>query len=149
SICDGLRSAGAGFLEAVAVGVASDCADEACRARLRALGLRYLVRPTLATVDRDYTLRVELIDVRDGSSAGVYDDRCSLCALAEARERVAQGAAALLTRRLEQTSQPASPTLQIVTDPPGAQVAIDGAVAGAAPLERPLAAGEHTVAVAL
>lgn len=149
SVRDGLRRGGAGLVEAAALGVTGDCGDDTCVTRLRGLGVRYLVRPTLAVVDRDYTLHLELVDLQRGVSVGTFDERCSLCGLAEARSRVAAGAARLVADLAIELTSAASPTLIVTTDPPGALVSLDRSALGPTPLERSAPAGPHTLEVTL
>jgi hypothetical protein len=147
SIRDGLRRGGAALIDPLAAGDLATCAAD-CLTRLRAtLGVRYVVRATLAGVDRDYTLRLDLIDTRGGATTGSHEDRCELCGLGEARARLADGAARLLAPL---QARPAAPTmLSITSDPPGAQILLDGLPVGRAPFERAVAAGEHRVRATL
>ena len=147
SLRDGLRRAGAALIEAAPIG-AGECGDRACLARLRAsIGLRYVVRATLAVVDRDYSLHLELLDTRTGESVNEFREHCPLCGLAEARTRVADGAAALLAPL--QGKPIAAPVLTIRSDPPGAQIELDGLPVGRAPFERSVAPGPHRVRATL
>lgn len=149
-IREGLRRGGAAIVEAGPVGLTGECADASCHARLRSLGVRYLVRPTLAVVDRDYALRLELIDLGNNTSAGVFEERCSLCGLHEALAHITDGAAELLAPRTrEAPTAPPPATLIVVSDPAGAEVELDGAAAGQTPLERSTTAGPHRLAVRL
>jgi hypothetical protein len=143
SLRDGLRSAGAAPVQPNAVDL-STCTDAACLGRLRAAyGVRFAVRATLAVVDRDYTLKLELLDT-SAAVVAVYDERCALCGLTEARARLTEGAIKLLRSR----TPPAAPTptlLQISTDPPGAELSLDGAALGRAPRSPTVTPGPHTL----
>lgn len=144
---DGLRRAGAALIEASPLG-AGACSDPACLNRIRTtIGVRYIVRPTLTAVDRDYNLRLELQDTRSGAVVGEYSERCALCGLAEARTRLADGAAALLTPVQSRPTTPA--ILTIRSDPAGARIEIDGLPIGRAPFERAITPGPHRVRATL
>lgn len=146
-IRDGLRRAGLGIVEAAGTGVTRECGPD-CAGRLRALGVRYLVRPTLAAVDRDYTLRLDLVDVQTGVSVATFDERCSLCGMNEARERMTAGAADLAARLTRGAGAAAvEGFVSVTSEPPGAQVSLDGAGVGSTPLERGAAPGEHELVV--
>lgn len=147
SLRDGLRRAGAALIEAAPLG-AGECSDPACLARLRAtIGLRYIVRATLSVVDRDYSLHLELLDTRSNTVVAEFAERCALCGLAEARARLADGAAGLLAPLLTKPATPAM--LEIRSDPPGAQIELDGLPAGRAPFERATSPGPHRVRATL
>lgn len=147
SLRDGLRRAGAALIEAAPLG-AGECSDPACLARLRAtIGLRYIVRATLSVVDRDYTLHLELLDTRSNAVVAEFNERCALCGLAEARARLADGAAGLLAPLLTKPATPAM--LEVRSDPPGAQIDLDGLPAGRAPFERAASPGPHRVRATL
>jgi hypothetical protein len=136
---EGLRRAGAALIEASPLGT-GECSDPACMSRIRTtFGVRYIVRPTLTAVDRDYNLRLELLDTRSGAVVGEYSEHCELCGLAEARTRVADGAVALLAPVLAKPAVPAP--LKIRSEPPGAHIDIDGRATGRAPFERAASPG--------
>lgn len=145
-IREGLRRSGFGIVEATGTGVTRECGSD-CAGRLRALGVRYLVRPTLAAVDRDYTLRLELVDVQTGVSVATFDERCSLCGLTEARERAAAGAADLGARLARGSEAAVEGRVSVTSERPGAQVSIDGVGVGPTPLERGAEPGEHELVV--
>lgn len=143
SLRDGLRSAGAAPVQPNAVDL-STCSDAACLGRLRAAyGVRFAVRATLAVVDRDYTLKLELLDT-SAAVVAVYDERCALCGLTEARARLTEGATRLLRSRTP-AAAPTPTLLQISTDPPGAELTLDGTALGRAPRSPTVSPGPHTL----
>ena len=123
--------------------VPSPC-DRACLARLRAeTGGDYVLRTAVAIDDRDYVIRLELVDITTGELLADSETRCDLCGLREFGAVVAdQGA--LLRAKIEGLRRP-PPAVIITTDPPGALITIDGVAIGASPIERVLVAGKHRV----
>ncbi len=118
--------------------------DRACLARLRAeTGGDYVLRTAVAIDDRDYVIRLELVDITTGELLADSETRCDLCGLREFGAVVAdQGA--LLRAKIEGLRRP-PPAVIITTDPPGALITIDGVAIGASPIERVLVAGKHRV----
>jgi hypothetical protein len=146
SLRDGLRAGGAAPVQPATIDLAS-CTDAACLGRLRAaFGVRYAVRARFAAVDRDYTLRLELLDT-SAAVVAEFDDRCALCGLTEARARVAEGATRLVAEQVALADAPSPPTLSITVDPPGAAITLDGAPIGRAPLTPTVTAGAHTLRI--
>jgi len=147
-LADGLVSERTRQLPAdeVARVVGAACDDPACLQRLRTeLGADFVLRSTISRQDRDYTLRLELIDNRNGAVIARVDEGCELCGLTElgslaadlvARMRVSLAASAVVP-----------PRLQIFSDPPGAVVTIDGRLAGVTPFDHEVLAGPHAVRI--
>ena len=122
------------------------CGDLACAERLgRELGATFVLRTTVTVADRDYTLRLELIDTRNRETAAESERVCELCGLAELRELTADQAARLLAR-LDALAKP-PPVLELSAQPAGALVLVDGTLVGVAPVERTLLEGEHVIRV--
>ncbi|MEZ4382373.1 MAG: PEGA domain-containing protein [Nannocystaceae bacterium] len=149
SVREGLRAGGAGLIESASTGgLIDDCGALECLAALReTIGVAYVVRSSFAAIDRDYALHLELIDTRDGASVATFDDRCSLCGLAEMRGRTEAGAEGLLAPLRAETPAPA--ILAVATTPAGGEVVIDGEPLGAAPFERVMTPGRHRLEVRL
>ncbi|MCB9704665.1 MAG: PEGA domain-containing protein [Myxococcales bacterium] len=118
--------------------------DEACRAEIRgALAVDYVLWDMVEMSDRDYRLHLELVDLRDGSLVAAFDERCPLCGLAEARDRVEDGAAELLEPL--QVEPGAPPRVRVTSDPPEAEISVDGEHVGRAPITRVIPPGRHRV----
>lgn len=122
------------------------CEDAACIERLgRELGATFVLRALVTVADRDYNLRIELVDTRNRETAAESERVCELCGLAELRALTADQAARLLAR-LDALAKP-PPVLALSAQPAGASVLIDGNFIGLAPVERTLLEGEHVVRV--
>ncbi|MCA9658729.1 MAG: PEGA domain-containing protein [Myxococcales bacterium] len=147
SVREGLRAGGAGLIESASTGgLLDDCGELQCLAALRErIGVAYVVRSSFAAIDRDYALHLDLIDTRDGAAVASFDDRCSLCGLAEMRARTEAGAEGLLAPL--RVDAPAPSILAVATTPAGAEVTIDGEVIGAAPFERVMTPGRHRLEI--
>lgn len=147
----GVRAAGVGVIEAASLPAGTEVCDQPrCLAGLRSsLGIGHVVRATLASIDRDYALRLELVDTADASVVATYDEHCELCGLAEAGDRLEAGARGLFGQAAARpAAAPATAEdgrLRLTSSPPGASVTIDGVLAGEAPIDRALAPGRHTV----
>ncbi len=122
------------------------CGDAACVEKLqKQLGAAFVLRTRVAVVDRDYTLRLELVAAANRETAAESERVCELCGLAELRALTADQAARLLAR-LDALAKP-PPALEIATRPPGALVFVDEQLVGVAPVERNLLEGKHVVKV--
>lgn len=125
-----------------------DPCDRACLDRLRAdTSADYFLRTTVAVNDRDYALRLELLDGKSGELVADSATTCELCGLREFGEAVAaQGA--LLVAKIDALATP-PPALVVATEPPGAIVSVDGVTLGPSPVEKVLTAGKHRVHTSL
>lgn len=155
-------------LPVVAAADAGPCEDAACRAAAgRERGAAYVAVPTVEVAARDYSFRIELIEVSTGRSQSVAET-CSICGLEEActileslgprlrllwetwlgedRARLLRDEQARRVREQEQ-SLAEQPRLRVTSDPPGSPVWIDGEEAGTTPLEAVVPAGDHVVEV--
>lgn len=122
------------------------CGDAACVERLqKELGAAFVLRTRVAVVDRDYTLRLELVSTKNRETAAESERVCELCGLAELRALTADQAARLLAS-LDALAKP-PPGLEVTTRPPGALVFIDEQLVGVSPVERTLLEGKHVVRV--
>lgn len=139
-------------------GEAAGCEDDACRVAAGArAGAAYVVRLEVDAVDRDYNVRVALIDVASGDARRLADG-CTICGLDDAVRLVESLGARLgpewqaareeaaARRTLEQSLQ-AQPRLRVTSRPAGAAVFVDGEKVGVTPTEHRVTAGRHVVEV--
>jgi len=119
------------------------CYDEV-RAATRAT---HIVRTTLVAKNRDFLLKIDLVDAETGEVTLTTDEVCEICGSDEVVGLLDSQGALLQTRLQALGTGPA--VLILETKPRGALVTIDGEVVGTTPLERPLVEGEHTVRVSL
>ena len=105
----------------------------------------YIVRTTISVADRDYQVKIDLVDVRSGNSVASSAETCELCGVAEVGS-VLEAQGAQLGKKLEDlVKEP--PTLAVTALPEGALVMVDGQVVGVAPVSRQMLAGKHVVRV--
>ncbi len=146
SIAEGLARAGARVVDGESVGVRrGTCMDGACVERLREAEIEYVLWALLSASDRDYTLELRLERLDDPEVSSVFSERCALCGLAEACERIEVGASGLLVPLAEEPEE--APRIILTTEPSGAQVSVDGEFVGLAPVERVLRPGPHRIEV--
>jgi len=146
SIVEGLTRSGARIVDGEAVGVRrGTCMDGGCVDRLREAELDYVLWAVLSASDRDYILDLRLERLDDPEQASVFAERCALCGLAEACERIEEGASGLLVPFSEEPEE--APRLRLTTEPSGALVVVDGEFVGRAPMERVLSPGTHRIEV--
>jgi hypothetical protein len=134
------------------------CEDAACHVEAgKRAGAAYVAVATVEAADRDYSVRIALIDVATGESREV-DDGCTICGLDDAARlteslgarvgalwRAAREEAAArdqLARSLQE-----QPTLRVVTRPARAEVYVDGEKIGTTPVEHRVTVGRHLVEV--
>ena len=127
---------------AAAAGRLGACRDGGCYpAVAEALAVAYLVAGRVVETSKNYEISLELINGRTGGVIGTNRERCEICGVDEAGEKMALAASAL-RGRLEAVSR--TPARFVVrSHPPGAAIAIDGAPAGRTPIDRELAGGMH------
>lgn len=135
---------------------ASDCTDATCRAAAATnAGAAHLVDLEVRAIDRDFEVRVQLVDAATGEVRELVEG-CSICGLEDACAVVESLGARLgplwraaveetAARRLQEQALAQQPRLRVVTDPPGATIFVDGQKIGVTPLEAPLTVGRHTV----
>jgi len=146
SIAEGLARSGARIVDAEEVGVrGGTCMDGGCVDRLREAELDYVLWAVLSASDRDYTLALRLERLDDPEQASVFAERCALCGLAEACERLEEGASGLLAPLSAEPEE--APRLGLTTEPSGARVVVDGEFVGRSPVERVLSPGTHRIEV--
>lgn len=124
------------------------CERKACLDKLRSsLQATHFVRTTVSIKNRDYAVKLEVVDTSTGEVIVSAEERCEICGVEEVTNLLdAQGA--LLQTRLSSMGAEA-PLLAITSDPPGAVVYIDDQAVGTTPLERPVLEGSHRVRVTL
>ena len=125
---------------------ATGCADDACYKRMtKEAKATYLVRTTISVADRDYQVKIDLVDVRTGNVVATSEEGCELCGVAEVGS-VLEAQGAQLGKKLEDlVKEP--PTLVVKTKPEGALVMIDGQVIGVSPVDRTMLSGKHVVRI--
>lgn len=137
-----------GDTEIVARSEASGCRDDACwRELARTSDVGFVVVGSVAIVERDYDLHIEVRSAKDGAIVVRVDQRCELCGIGEAAQQLADLAAAVAAKLDALAS--ARGTLAIESVPSGAAITLDGAQVGAAPLSREVAPGSHDVGASL
>jgi hypothetical protein len=102
AVAGGLAASGADVVDSAATtkGAESkgivDCETPTCRIAIaEATGARYLMRGSVETMGRSYTVHLEMIDGTTGTVIGVREDRCEICTENEAYETASVTASAL------------------------------------------------------
>lgn len=123
-----------------------DCAKAGCMQDIASqTGATHLVRASVEVIDRDYTVAVELYAGADGSMVVTSSDGCEICGVADVGQLLATQAATLRTKLDALASGPS--TVDIRSDPEGADVTLDGEPFGVTPLDKPVLPGEHVIRV--
>ena len=105
----------------------------------------HVVRTVVTVQDRDYDVKISLIDGKSGSVLAKTGEGCEICGIADVGQIIATNAATLKTKLEALARGPAS--LKVESTPAGAVVTIDGEVAGTTPLDRPSLPGKHVIRV--
>jgi hypothetical protein len=100
----------------------------------------YVVAGSVDEHDRIYEITLELVG-RSGAAIGTNRERCEICGLEEATEKMGLAASALRARLEALARTPAR--FIIRSRPAGARVKVDGESAGRTPVDRELAGGVH------
>jgi hypothetical protein len=125
---------------------ASKCAEAACYQKIAAqTGATHLVRAEVVIKDRDYDVRVQLIDGKSGTVVVKSAEGCEICGITDAGNLMATAAATLRTKLDALASGPA--TAVVTSEPTGAEVTVDGELVGVTPLERQVIPGKHVLRV--
>jgi hypothetical protein len=125
---------------------ASSCNDAGCFKKIASqTGATHIVRAEVTVKDRDYNVRVQLIDGKSGTVMVKSAESCEICGITDAGSLMGSAAATLRTKLDALASGPA--TAVVTTEPAGAEVTIDGELAGVTPLERQVIPGKHVLRV--
>jgi len=113
---------------------ATTCEKAKCFKEIAAKsGATHIVRTKITVRDRDYDVRVELVDGRQGTLLASSEEGCEICGVADVGALIASAAATLRTKLDALAAGPS--TLAVTTDPSDVIVSIDGNVVGTTPLE--------------
>jgi hypothetical protein len=122
------------------------CAEAPCWKGVAAkVGCRYVVGGSVTGEDRNYDIALWMGDAASGTVAAWVQERCDICGLAAAAEKMDLTASALAAKLIAVERAPAR--VSLISDPPGAKIFVDGAEVGTAPRELELAAGKHELVV--
>ena len=120
------------------------CRERTCYpAAAEALGVGYLVAGKVGVSSKTYDVTLELINGRTGNTIGTNRERCDICGVEEAAEKMGLAASALRARLEALTLMPAR--FIVRSRPPGAAATLDGQSVGPTPLDRELSGGPHTL----
>lgn len=149
-VLDGLRRAEFEVIEGAELdGIPArelECDTPACGRRLAERSRAdYLVQARVVIKDRDYALKLSLVDGSSGEQVAQTEGGCEICGIAEASSLVSSGAATLRTKLDAIASGPTRFSLDV--QPRGAQVWIDGELIGSSPLETVVEPGAHRVKI--
>jgi hypothetical protein len=131
-----------------AAGLAADsCSGGSCtETAARALGVSYLVFASIVEHEKTYDVTLDLVNGRSGVTIGTNRERCEICGVEEASEKVSLAASALRARLEALANTPAR--FIIRARPSRARVTLDGEPIGPAPVDRELAPGVHKLELA-
>jgi hypothetical protein len=126
---------------------AADCDKARCYKKIaEKTAATHVVKTKLTVVDRDYRIRIELVDGQNGNVLASAEDGCEICGVSDVGGLIATAAATLRTKLDALASGPA--TLALRSDPDAAIVTMDGEVAGTTPIESmPVIPGKHVIRV--
>jgi hypothetical protein len=126
-----------------AAGLGADsCAGGSCTGKAaRALGVAFLVFASVIEHDKTYDITLDLVNGKSGVTIGTNRERCEICGVEEASEKVSLAASALRARLEALANTPAR--FIIRAKPARARVTLDGEAIGPAPVDRELAPGVH------
>lgn len=120
------------------------CTDSACFRRVaQELNVAYLVVGKVAENQKNYEIDLELFSGVTGRSAGNHHQRCQICGLSEATERMSLAASALTEKLKSLLREPGHVVIR--TQAAGAVVTVNGQTRGPAPQEVTLPAGKHAI----
>lgn len=125
-----------------------NCRDTDCYPEVaQSLSVTYLVAARVSESNKNYEISLELINGRTGGVIGTNRERCEICGVDEAGEKMALAASALRSRLEALVTAPAR--FIIRSRPTGVAIAIDGAPAGRTPIDRELPGGVHKLELAV
>ncbi len=147
---EGLERGNAALVEPAKVDpfVEGSCDRQSCYDKVRAnSGATHIVRTTVVAKNRDFGLKLDLIDAKSGAVVLTANENCEICGTEEVASLLDSQGALLQTRLAAQGKGPA--VLILDTKPSGAVVYVDGEVVGVTPIERPVLEGSHKIRVSL
>jgi hypothetical protein len=123
------------------------CSGGSCTGKAaRALDVAFLVFASVTEHDKTYDITLELVNGRSGVTIGTNRERCEICGVEEASEKVSLAASALRARLEALANTPAR--FIIRSHPSGARISLDGEALGRTPIDRELAPGVHKLELA-
>lgn len=124
--------------------VVKDCEDASCAVREAPQAKRPVVLSSVLTAkERNYTLNLKLLDGRTGRVLTTSQENCDLCGVGEVSELFV-ARASVIKDKIESTDAFGS-TLEVNSDPPGAEIFVDGELMGQTPASLQLSSGQHNV----
>lgn len=150
AVAGGLAASGADVVDStttarrIATKGLGGCETSTCHVAIAEVtGAAYLVRGSVESMGRSYTVRLQMIDGATGNVIGVHEDRCEICTESEAYETASATASALKAEVIKRPGAGAG----------GGDDAKGGAAPPAAPAvaatELPAAAAPHESATVL
>lgn len=140
--------AGPSVTEALAEHRLERCADGGCYPRVaEALSVGYLLTGKIEEASKSYDIALTIHNGRTGDIIGGARERCEICGVTEAAEKVALATASLRARLEALARTPARVVVR--SRPPGAQVRLDGKPIGRTPVDLELPGGQHRLSLAL
>jgi hypothetical protein len=121
------------------------CTDEQCLRKLaREHGASHVVRAEVVADGRDYIATIEVLTLARDEPASTIDASCQICGVAEFDERLAARAVAARDLIL---AVPQFGRLEVVGQPSGARVRVDGKWRGQLPFSENLGVGQHELSI--
>ncbi|HET6284713.1 MAG TPA: PEGA domain-containing protein [Polyangia bacterium] len=105
------------------------------------MAAEYQVVGKVAASNKTYDITLELINGRTARSIGTNRERCEICGVEEAGEKMGLAASALRARLEALMKTPAR--FIIRSRPPGAVAVLDGQALGRTPIDREIVGGPH------
>ncbi len=125
---------------------ADSCSGGSCTARAaNALGVAFLVYASVLEHDKTYDVTLGLVNGKSGVTIGTNRERCEICGVEEASEKVGLAASALRARLEALANTPAR--FVIRSRPAGARLTLDGEPLGRTPVDHELAVGVHKLEI--
>jgi TolB-like protein len=131
-----------------AAGLGADsCSGGSCTAKAaQALGVTFLIFGSVLEHDKTYDITLDLVNGKSGVTLGTNRERCEICGVEEASEKVSLAASALRARLEALADTPAR--FIVRSRPAGASLVLDGAAIGRTPVDRELPPGVHKLELA-
>jgi hypothetical protein len=122
------------------------CSHGSCTGQMaRALRVAFLVFAAVIEHDKTYEITLELVNGLSGTNIGTNRERCEICGVEEASEKVGLAASALRARLEALANTPAR--FVIRSRPSGARLVLDGESIGPTPIDREVPGGVHKLAL--